>query len=226
MTRSPAAPAHPPPTSPTTSPIASPTGPPAAPGATQAPVPSGTWRSTARRAAVAAIVLMAVSGLALAVISVLTAVRLGTAAWQVQAAAQHAANDANETSDAVTAQARARASARAALADLRPACRDLAVAVDTTELRPRGQVRVSVYCTVSTRGLTLLPLPAHQTLTGTGTAPITGTVFDNTVPTRRPATTRAATPAAAWARAIADQRAGRRLSWSSNRDRIGNSDER
>ena len=61
---------------------------------------------------------------------------------------------------------RVRQTAEATLAGRGVTCRQLAVAVDTSDFRAGGTITVSVACTVDTSDITLLRIGGDRTLTG------------------------------------------------------------
>ena len=103
---------------------------------------------------------------------IVAAGRLAGARQQVDSAAMQAARAASIARDPVTAGTQADVTARAALASEHITCAPFGVSIDTTAFRPGGQVTVTVSCTVSLSGLSLLRLPGTETLTTTFSSPI------------------------------------------------------
>lgn len=96
--------------------------------------------------------------------------RIAHTRGQVDGAAADAARSASLQRTPVAAQ---RAGQDAANAYLGPhACRRLDVAVDTSKLRPGGDLTAKVRCEASLAGLGMSGLPGSRTFTATAVAPI------------------------------------------------------
>lgn len=90
----------------------------------------------------------------------------------VDGAAAQAARAASIARDPATATAMARQAATTALASDHVTCGHLAVATDTADFTPGGQVSVTVTCTVDLADLVGLRLPASQAMSSTATSVI------------------------------------------------------
>jgi Flp pilus assembly protein TadG len=98
--------------------------------------------------------------------------RMVQARIEVDSAARQAARAASIAGDPASAASDASAAAQAALASQHLTCGNLAVAADTSDFTPGGQVTVQVSCTVSLAGLSLLHLPGAETLSSRFASPI------------------------------------------------------
>lgn len=96
--------------------------------------------------------------------------RIAHTRGQVDGAAADAARTASLHRDPSRAQQAGADAARDHLGQ--QACRDLDVAIDTTNFQPGGQVVARVRCTASLAGLGLSGLPGTRTFTATAVAPI------------------------------------------------------
>ncbi|ROO62985.1 hypothetical protein EDC02_4994 [Micromonospora sp. Llam0] len=121
------------------------------------------------RGTVAVELAIGVPMLVLVVLIAAAAFVMGRANLDVNAAAGAAARAASLARSATTATSAAVSAATANLADR---CAGLTIDVDTGGFRRGGQVRVTVSCTVTTRGLTGIGLPGSTTFTATATSPI------------------------------------------------------
>jgi Flp pilus assembly protein TadG len=90
--------------------------------------------------------------------------RLAGARGDVDGAAAQAARAASIARDPTAATAAATQTAQAALGSEHVTCAHLAVAVDTTQFIPGGNVAVTVTCAVNLSDLTGLHLPASETI--------------------------------------------------------------
>jgi Flp pilus assembly protein TadG len=90
--------------------------------------------------------------------------RLAGARGDVDGAAAQAARAASIARDPTSATAAATQTAEAALSSEHVTCAHLAVAVDTTQFTPGGNVAVTVTCAVTLSDLTGLHLPASETI--------------------------------------------------------------
>lgn len=91
--------------------------------------------------------------------------RLSGARLDVNGAAAQAARAASIARDPNSAATQASETAAAALASQHLTCAHLAVAVDTSQFVPGGNVSVTVSCSVDLSSLTGLHLPVSETLT-------------------------------------------------------------
>lgn len=98
--------------------------------------------------------------------------RIVEAEGLVQGAARDAARAASVARSAASATEAARGVAAANLAERGVSCTSFQVAVNTTNFRPGGQVRVSVACTADLSGLGLSGLPGSKTLRSDAVAPL------------------------------------------------------
>jgi Flp pilus assembly protein TadG len=98
--------------------------------------------------------------------------RIVEAEGRVQGAAHDAARAASVARSAASAAEAARGAAAVNLEERGVSCTGFEVAVDTTNFRPGGQVRVSVACTADLSGLGLSGLPGSKTLRSEATAPL------------------------------------------------------
>lgn len=93
--------------------------------------------------------------------------RMTLAASDVHAAAADAARAASIRQTAGAARADAQRTANRSLADRGVSCRSLAVRTDTARLRPAGDVRVRISCTVQLSDLAPLGVPGSRTVSAT-----------------------------------------------------------
>lgn len=98
--------------------------------------------------------------------------RLISARLDVADAAHQAARAASLARTPAAAAKAAQDAARDGLEGAGLACSRLSVTADTAAFRPGGRVGVTVACTASLTGLTLLPWPGERTVTETFTAPL------------------------------------------------------
>lgn len=98
--------------------------------------------------------------------------RLVSARLEVDTAAAQAARVASMARDPATATMLARQLAAATLAVHHLSCAPLSVSVDTGAFAPGGTVAVRISCTASLAGLSLLALPAGQTITARFVEPL------------------------------------------------------
>ena len=96
--------------------------------------------------------------------------RLGLAREHIDAAARDAARAGSIARSADAAHAAAQSTAVEALGSHRLTCADLGVAVDTSQFRPGGWVRVEVSCTVTTSDLVGMWAPGTKTMSATSQA--------------------------------------------------------
>jgi Flp pilus assembly protein TadG len=96
--------------------------------------------------------------------------RLGMARQDIDAAARDAARAGSITRSPDDAQAAATAAAHDALAAHDITCSAMSVAVDTSEFRPGGRVRVDLSCAVAMADLTGLWMPGTPTMRARGVA--------------------------------------------------------
>jgi Flp pilus assembly protein TadG len=121
------------------------------------------------RGSVAVELAIGVPMLVLVVLIAAAAFVMARANLDVNAAASAAARAASLARGAAAATTDA---TNAATANLAGRCASLTIDVDTSGFRRGGQVRVTVSCTVTTRGLTGIGLPGSTTFTATATSPI------------------------------------------------------
>lgn len=145
------------------------------------PPPSRIPRRVRRAAAVAARrprgdqgsvaveLAIAIPMLVLVVLIVAATFVMGRATVNVNAAAAAGARAASLARNGNAATSAATAAARANLAGR---CASLSIDVATGGFRRGGQVRVTVSCTVTTRGLTGIGLPGRSTFRASATSPI------------------------------------------------------
>jgi Flp pilus assembly protein TadG len=98
--------------------------------------------------------------------------RLVQARLDVDDAAKQAARAASLTRTPYAAQWTATTTGDAALGGVSPACATKSVHVDTAEFRPGGTVTVTVTCTVSMAGLSLVPIGGHESISSSFTEPL------------------------------------------------------
>jgi Flp pilus assembly protein TadG len=121
----------------------------------------------------AAAELVLVTPLLIAVLMLIVAAgRLVDGRLQVESAAMQAARAASLARTPAAAAAAATETAEAALASEHITCSPLAIDPDTSDFTPGGDVSVTVTCTVSLAGLSLLHIPGSQSLTSSFTSPI------------------------------------------------------
>lgn len=105
----------------------------------------------------------------LVMLLVVLAGRVTLASSDVRAAASDAARAASIRQTGGAARIDAQRTASRALADRGVTCRRFDVRADTSRLRPAGDVRVRVSCTVRLADLAPLGLPGSRTITATAT---------------------------------------------------------
>ena len=98
--------------------------------------------------------------------------RLVQGRLDVDSAAQQAARAASLARTPAAASAQAQQVAQAALAGQPVTCDPAVITANTSDFTPGGEVTVTVSCTVSLSGLSLLHIPGSETITATFTAPI------------------------------------------------------
>lgn len=112
----------------------------------------------------------------LLIFMLIAAGRYGVAREQVQQAAREAARAASLARSPAAAETAARAAANGSLAGSTWSCPTFTLTVDTAGLTvpvgQPGQVRVTIACQVPLQDLAGLPLPAHDTLSASFTAPV------------------------------------------------------
>lgn len=103
---------------------------------------------------------------------VVTVGRLSEAKGEVSVASRDGARAAANARSVNAAHRAAQEAALAALADRGVACRDLSVAVDTSDFRADGSVKVTIHCGVDLQSVAGLGLPLTRTLTSTFVSPV------------------------------------------------------
>ena len=98
--------------------------------------------------------------------------RLAEAKGEVSVASRDGARAAANARSVSGAHRAAHEAALAALADRGVACRNLSVAVDTSEFRADGSVKVTVHCEVELQSAAGVGLPMTRTLTSTFVSPV------------------------------------------------------
>lgn len=127
--------------------------------------PLGVQSTTSRddRGTVTTELVLLVPVFILLLLLVAFAGRVARAQTSVRLAADQAARAASLRQAPAAARADARAVALATLDDSPVSCTAPSVVVDTSALRPAGQVRVTVWCTADLSDLGLLGVPGRRT---------------------------------------------------------------
>ena len=126
------------------------------------------WRGAESGTASAELVILVVPIMVL-VAFVVFAGRYSATDQEVTSAARDAARAASVEGGPASAAAAGRAAATASLADRRVSCASLTTSIDTSALRPGGQVTAQVSCVIDLDDIAGFAMPGTKTVTASAT---------------------------------------------------------